>query len=125
MTPDLSERSERLWVPVAAPVIWAIHFMACYITAALWCGRFAPASSVGGLRLMIAAYSVVAMAGIAGLFMHGRRRRRSLLPTRAHDDDTPEDRRHFMAFMTMLLAGLSLVATAFTALAAVLVDGCF
>lgn len=124
MLPDLSERSERLWVPVVAPMIWAIHFMACYITAALWCGRFAPASPVGGFRLMIGAYSVVAMAGIAACFVHGLRRHRFQLPSRPHDDDTPEDRRHFVAFTTTLLAGLSLVATVFVAFAGLAIDGC-
>ena len=124
MARDLSESRERLWVPVAAPVIWSMHFTLCYVTAAIWCGRFASASSPGDLRMIVGVYTAVAMAGIVGFFIHGLRRHRYQLPSRPNDDDTPEDRRHFLAFTTMLLAGLSLVATGFSAFAAMLVDGC-
>ncbi|MQA29815.1 MAG: hypothetical protein GEU82_08250 [Luteitalea sp.] len=124
MSSDLSERSERLWVPVAAPGIWAVHFTLCYITAALWCGRFGPATGSSGLRVLVGAYTAVAMAGMIACFVHGLRRHGYHLPSRTHDDDTPEDRRHFLAFTTMLLAGLSLVATGFVALAAAVVGEC-
>jgi hypothetical protein len=123
-SPDLSERHERLWVPVAAPAIWAIHFTLCYVTAALWCGRFAGAAAPGALRTIVGVYTAVAVAGMVAFFILGLRRHRGQWPTRPHDDDTPEDRRHFMAFTTMLLAGLSVLATAYVALAMLLVDGC-
>jgi hypothetical protein len=124
MASDLSERSERLWVPVAAPVIWAVHFTICYITAAVWCGRFAVSAGPVGLRVLIGIYTAIASAAMTLFFVHGLRRHRYQLPTRPHDDDTPEDRRHFMAFTTMLLAGLSIVAAAFGAAAMIVVDGC-
>ena len=121
--PDLSERHERLWVPIAAPSIWAIHFTLCYVTAALWCGRFSGPGSYG-LRTIVGVYTAVAVAGMVAFFLFGLRRHRDRWPTRPNDDDTPEDRRHFMAFTTMLLAGLSVLATAYVALAMLLVDGC-
>ena len=124
MASHLAGQHERLWVPVASPVIWAVHFMLCYITAAMLCGRFAVPNAPTGLRALIGVYTAVAITGIVLLFVHGLRRHRYQLPTRAHDDDTPEDRRHFIAWTTMLLAGLSLFATAFVALAVVIVDRC-
>jgi hypothetical protein len=122
MRGDLDESTERLWIPILAPAIWALHFMLCYATIVAACGRFAGGAS--GLPTLIAAYTAAAMAAIGALFVHGWRRHRWQLPADTHDDDTPEDRRHFMAWTTMLLAGLSLVATAFVALAAFLVGGC-
>ncbi len=123
MADDLHERTERLWIPIVAPSIWAVHFTLCYGLAVAACGRF---GSRGSFPLMglLAVSTIVAMAAIAVLFVHGWRRHRSRLPRETHDDDTPEDRRHFMAWTTMLLAGLSLVATVFVALAAILVGGC-
>jgi len=124
MAADLSERTERLWVPVAAPVIWGVHFTICYITVALLCGRFSSVGDAGTLRLTIAIYTAIAIVAMVFLFVRGWRRHRSEWPDRPHDEDTPEDRRHFLAFTTMLLAGLSIIGTAFVALAVVIVDRC-
>lgn len=124
MTPNLHEKGERLWIPVMAPVLWAIHFTLCYITVALWCGRFGAANAPGGIRTIVGVYTIVVTAGIVMSFVHGLRRHAYQLPAKTHDDDTPEDRRHFLAFTTMLLAGLSLLATLYGALAIMLVDGC-
>jgi hypothetical protein len=124
MASDLSETSERLWIPIVGPVIWAVHFTLCYVTAALWCGRFASASGPGDVRLMIGVYTAIAMAGTTASFVQGLRRHRYQLPTRTHDDDTPEDRRHFLAFTTMLLAGISLLSVAYVAIAVMVVPPC-
>jgi hypothetical protein len=124
MTPDLHERHERLWVPVAAPIIWATHFLCCYVAAALWCGRFASTGGTGGLVVLISAFTVIASIAITALFLRGLKRHAHQLPIESNDDDSPEDRRHFLAFTTMLLAGLSLVATLFVGVAAVAVDLC-
>lgn len=121
-TDDLSERRERLWTPVIAPAIWALHFTACYVTAALWCGRFAGAAL--DLYTVVGLYTLVAAVPIVALFVLGFRRHQYQWPSRPHDDDTPEDRRHFMAFTTMLLAGLSLLAMLYGGFAVALLDGC-
>jgi len=115
---------ERLWLPVVAPVVWSTHFMLCYTVAALACGRFAevlPAARVRGVLVVLTAAAVAAMAWC---LRDGWRRLGSRWPRRAHDDDHPHDRQHFMAFTTVLLAGLSLLATAFEAAALWAVDRC-
>lgn len=124
MTTSLSERSERLWVPVLAPIIWAVHFTICTVAASLACGRFGDASGLVTPRSVIFVVTVVAIGAMALLFVHGLRRRGAAWPVRPHDADTAEDRRHFMAFTTMLLSGLSIIGTVFVVLAAVLVRGC-
>jgi hypothetical protein len=114
---------DALWVPVVAPVIWVVHFMICYPVAALLCGRFSDPMATG-LRTLAVGATIPALAGIGWMFLHGLRRHRYAWPERPHDDDTPEDRSHFLAFTTLLLAGLSAVATVFVALAIWLVPSC-
>lgn len=111
-------------MPVLAPVIWSTHFMLCYMTVALACGRFAVALSTPTQRALVVGYTVVAVVGMAACLVDGLRRLGYRLPVRTHDDDTPEDRRHFMAFTTVLLASLSLLATAFETYAMAVVDRC-
>lgn len=125
MVTELHEAHERMWIPVAAPAIWALHFMLCYVTAALWCGRMATAAgSFWNVRLAIAAYTAAAVMAISLLFWHGWRRHRFGEATVPHDGDTPEDRHRFMGLTTLLLSGLSLMATVYVALAAVFIDTC-
>ncbi len=125
MDSALHERHERLWIPIVAPAIWAAHFTLCQITVALWCGRLGTTAPLASLHSILIALTVFAIGGIALSFLHGFRRRSPHLPAGAHDDDTPEDRRHFLAFTTMLLAGLSLLATIFVAAGALLAGGCW
>lgn len=124
MTACESNRREPLWVPVIGPVIWSTHFTVCYIAVALWCGRFAAAFSVTAFHIVMAGTTAIALAAIAACFLHGFRGHRSRLPDRPHDEDTPEDRQHFVAFTTMLLAGLSFIATGYAALALWMVPTC-
>jgi len=113
-----------IWVPVIAPVVWAVYFTATYAWAALACGRLAGAITVDRARLGIALLTLVACAAIGwclrtGFHGHGR-----TLPDRPNDDATPVDRTRFMAFTTMLLAGLSLVATIYVGAATILIGAC-
>ena len=119
------ESAERLWRLTSAPAIWAVHFMFCYGTAAIWCAKFAgPAGSLAGSRLAIAAYTVVALVGIAIAGAVGWQRHSLEGATLPHDFDSPGDRHRFLGFAMLLLAGLSAVATVYTALAAVFIDTC-
>jgi hypothetical protein len=120
---ETASGSEPLWVPVVAPSIWSLHFMLCYATAAVWCGRFSPPPSPG-IRTLVAVFTVGALAAIALFFHHGFSRLRYRLPMRPLDDDTPGDREQFVAFTTMLLAGMSLVAVVFEAIAIAVVNRC-
>jgi hypothetical protein len=124
--PDAGVPGESLWAMIIAPTIWAVHFLACYILAAVFCAKAgAPSADLGPVRWWIAGLTVVALAGIAacaiqafrlGHFMEGS--------TAPHDADTIQDRRRFLAYATLLLSGLSFVATVFVALPAVFVASC-
>ena len=131
MNTTVAESRQRLWIVPASPVIWSLHFMASYITAALWCGvvvgREGPLTSA---RMAIGVYTLIALAGIAAVGWLGWRAHR-VSPGRLeagaeppHDADSPEDRHRFLGFATVLLSGLSGVATIYSALAAVLIETC-
>ena len=124
--PDAGVPGESLWAMIIAPTIWAVHFLACYILAAIFCAKAeAPSADLASVRWWIAGLTVVALAGIAacaiqafrlGHFVEGK--------AAPHDADTIHDRRRFLAYATLMLSGLSFVATVFVALPAVFVASC-
>jgi hypothetical protein len=122
---ELHESRQSLWRPVLPPIIWATHFMLTYVTAAIWCAKVAGRDGeLGGARVAIAAYTVVALAGIAIVGKRGWQRHTFDGSETNHDFDSPADRHRFLGFATALLAGLSAVAVIFTALAAFFFGDC-
>ena len=122
---DVAEHHETLWLLPAAPAMWGLHFMASYVTAAIWCGKvMGPSGSLTAARTAIALYTLVALTGICAIGYAGYRRQHSESLTPEHDDDTPHDRHWFIGFSTLLLAGMSAIAVCYAALAAFLIEGC-
>jgi hypothetical protein len=122
-----------LWLLTIAPTIWATHLLSSYITAAVWCARFAgPDGALGGVRTAVVWYTAVALVGIAFVGWEGFRRHRFPSTTlgaggteaTTRDLDSPEDRHRFLGFSTLLLAGLSAVAVLYAALAATYFETC-
>lgn len=126
LTEELAEENQSLLLLAASPVIWAAHFLLSYITAAIWCAKVAgPGGSLGGVRVAVAVYTVLALGGIGGIGWHAWRRHRYGTATVPHDYDSPEDRHRFLEFSALLLSGLSAVAVLYTALAAGLIGSCY
>jgi hypothetical protein len=118
-------KKESLWFLIVSPTIWGVHFLLCYITAAIWCAKFAPAGgSLGPVRMLIGLYTMVALIVIGGCGWHAWRRYRFGRQPVPFDADTPEDRHRFLGFATLLLAALSAVAVIFAALVAVFFEDC-
>jgi hypothetical protein len=114
------EEHQSLWLLTIAPAIWGGHFLASYIAASVWCSRFSGDGTLGPIPQLVAALTVLALAGIAlvgwgGWQRHSYGELREPVP---HDEDTPEDRHRFLGLATLLLAGLSAVATMYVAAAA-------
>lgn len=121
---DLSEKKESLWLLTAAPLVWCAHFLLSYVTAAIWCEKLAASSGLNGARMAIAAYTLLALAGIAVAGLRGYQQHSYGNARPPHDYDTAADRHRFIGFATLLLAGLSAVATLFVALSALLIADC-
>ncbi|MBW3541696.1 MAG: hypothetical protein KY476_15615 [Planctomycetes bacterium] len=122
---NTQERHQSLWLLTIGPAVWAVHFLTSYITAAIYCAKFAgPDDSLWVVRVAIGVYTAVALAGIGVSGWIGFRRHTYGRATTPHDFDTPEDRHRFLGFSTLLLSTLSAVATVFVALAAVFMRTC-
>jgi hypothetical protein len=114
---------ESLWTLFTAPVVWAAHFLICYVLAAVWCAKRGD-SGFGVVQVGIAAATLAAVAMI--LFAAWLAWRQWGFGTHdpPHDDPTARDRRRFQGFATLLLSGLSLVAVLYVALPLLFIDGC-
>ena len=120
----LPEHRESLWVLTVSPVIWTVHFLLSYATAAVWCAKMAgPDGSLWQARMAIAVYTVLALIGI-GINGWIGYRRHNFGGATPHDFDSPEDRHGFLGFATLLLSALSAAATIYVALAAVFIGTC-
>lgn len=118
------ESNQSLWLLVVSPSIWAVHFLASYITAAVYCAKFAPADgSLTAVRWAIAGYTVAALLGIAITAWLGWRRQRYGTPDDVHID-TPLVRHRFLGTATLLLSLLGTVATLYTAMTVVFLGDC-
>lgn len=127
MTPatPTARRRDTLWLLTIAPMIWALHLLTSYISAAVWCAKFAsPGAPLGTVRTAIAWYTIAALAAITAVGWEGLRRHRRGTEATTHDLDTPEDQHRFLGFATLLLAGLSAVAVLYAALAAASFETC-
>jgi hypothetical protein len=124
-----------LWLLTVAPTVWAAHLLLSYITAAIWCAKFAgPAGSLNGIPQAIAWYTAIALAAIVIVGWEGWRRHQyprgpsdpkpSGTETTTHDLDSREDRHRFLGFATLLLSGLSAVGVLYAAMAATFFDTC-
>jgi hypothetical protein len=122
MHEQLHEERESLWWLTAPPIIWAAHLLASYCTGAIFCQKLGGA--LGPVRLAIAAYSVLALAGLAAVGVRGYRRHQFGETTGTRHLDTPEDRRRFLGFSTVLLAGIAAVAVVYQALPALFIGSC-
>ena len=126
MMSETAEKNQSLWLLTASPVIWAAHFLLSYGTASVWCAKVAgPGGSLGGVRVAIAVYTVVALAGIGMIGWGGYRRHSHGDASVPHDDDTPEDRHRFLGFSTLLLSALSAVAVIYAALVVLFFRSCY
>lgn len=119
------ESRQSLWLLAASPTIWAVHFLACYITAAVWCAKVGgDTGSLGWVPTAVVIYSVAAFAGIVAVGWVGWRKHDFGTATVPHDFDTRADRHRFLGFATVLLSALSAVAVLYVAMAAAFFGSC-
>jgi hypothetical protein len=122
---DTRESNQTLWLLAASPTVWAMHFLACYVTAAVWCAKAPdPWAPLGEVRWAVGLFTAVALAGIGLTGWLGWRRHSHGSGAVPHDFDTAQDRHRFLGFATALLSGLSAVAVLFVALVILYFDTC-
>jgi Kef-type K+ transport system membrane component KefB len=121
----LPKEVESLWTLFTAPTVWAMHFLACYVGAAIFCEK--PGllgNDFDSLRIAISVVTVLALAMIVVSAILAYRQWRFGAGDPPHDDPTRSDRLLFQGYATLLLSGLSFVAVIFTALPALFINEC-
>jgi hypothetical protein len=111
---------------IAAPLIWAGHFIICYVLAAVYCEKMGRASDLGPVRLAILALTAIALGGIAvvtrGLWQV---RARSLTDDDFEfEHDSPEERHRFLSHVALMLCALSAVAVIYITIPALYLSSC-
>lgn len=115
-----------LWIMVAAPCVWAAHFLLVYWIAAVWCAKAdAQFASLEAVRPWMLGLTLVAWGAIALLARHAvHRYDGKLLIDEDLTKDTERERERFLGHATLLLAALSAVAVLFDTIPALVFDRC-
>jgi hypothetical protein len=128
MKDDLRRRIEErwwsLWRMIGTPVVWSLHFLFCYVYAAVRCAKGGPLQPLGEVRLVIAGVTLLALLIVGTSGYRAWRQTRIEGDPPLHDESTIEDRHRFLAMAELLLAGLSFVAIFYTAIPAFIFPDC-
>ena len=116
-----------LWIMIAAPSVWALHFLLAYWGAAVWCAKIPERTEdVLAVRLGVGVLTVVALAVVAWLARKAVRsyQGRLLIREQLTEPSEPE-RTRFLGHATLLLCSLSAAAIIFDAMPALVFDSCY
>ncbi|MDX3924795.1 MAG: hypothetical protein QHC90_03175 [Shinella sp.] len=116
---------ETLWTLFTAPVVWALHFLACYVTVAIYCAKSGEVGGYDTIRWILAVITLLALAMIVVSAALAFRQWGFGTDDPPHDDPTRHDRTLFQGFATLLLSGLSFIAVVFAAAPLIFIAGCF
>ena len=121
---DVDEPRQGLWELTVGPAIWAGHFLASYMVAAVWCGNAGAHARFGTMTAVFAVATAGALVAVAWVAWDGWTRYNHGEAVPSHHKDTPEDRHRFLGLATLLLAVLSAVSIVYTAVAVAMLRGC-
>jgi hypothetical protein len=115
-----------LWRLIVSPTIWALHFLASYVTVAVFCEKAGRAAALGPAEIAVVAYTAAALAGIGwscrGLW---RVRGRSLTDDDfEYEHNTPEERHRFLSHVALMLSVLSAVAVLYVTIPMLYLSTC-
>lgn len=101
-----------LWRVIAAPIIWASHFLFCYVFVAIYCEKAGRGAGLDDARLWVIGATLVALIGIGWSTRRlWRVRARSLTDNDfEYEHNTPEERHRFLSHVALMLCVLSAVA---------------
>ena len=115
-----------LWKVIFAPTVWAVHFLFCYVYAAVYCEKAGRDASLEGPTLVILIATVVALALIAlSTAKFWAVRGRSLTDNDfEYEHNTPEERHRFLSHVALMLCLLSAVAVIYVAIPMLYLTSC-
>lgn len=121
----LPREIETLWTLFTAPVIWALHFMMCYVAIAIYCEKMMVWQlDFAAVRLALGAVTLLALALIVLSAYLAWRQWGFGASDAPYSEPTDRDRRRFQGFATLLLSGLSFVSVVYVAIPLIFIAGC-
>ncbi len=115
-----------LWQVIFAPVIWALHFLFCYVYAAIYCEKAGRDASLAGPTQVIIGATVLALVliGLSTVKLW-RVRGRSLTDNDFEfEHNTAEERHRFLSHVAMMLCLLSAIAVLYVAIPMLYLTSC-
>lgn len=123
---ELAEEQASLWRITLGPLIWALHFVASYAAAAVWCAKMPLEGQ--GVDLLRWGIGIAALAALAGIAWVGWRSWRQWdYPDDydyIHPNATNEDRHEFLGHAAFLLCIVSFIGVIYTTLPVIFAGTC-
>lgn len=115
-----------LWRVIIAPIVWAVHFLFCYVFAAVYCEKLGRDAPLDFATWVIVGATIVALALIGLSTLHlWRVRGRSLTDDDfEYEHNTPEERHRFLSHVALMLCVLSAVAVLYVAIPMLYLTSC-
>lgn len=115
-----------LWRVIAAPIVWALHFLFCYVYGAVYCAKAGRDASLDSPTVVVIAATVIALGLIgAATVSVWRVRGRSLTDNDFEfEHNTPEERHRFLSHVALMLCVLSAVAVVYVAIPMLYLTSC-
>lgn len=115
-----------LWSVIIAPSIWALHFLICYVAAAIYCEKMERDAPLADIWVLVLAATVVALGGIGWSSMRLRRvHARSLTDDDfEYEHNTPEERHRFLSHVALMLCVLSAIAVIYVTIPIFYLESC-
>ena len=121
----LPKEIESLWTLFTAPTVWAVHFLVCYVGAAVYCAKQEQLNyGFDIVRIGVGAATVVALVVIVLAAFLAWRQWGFGTEDPPHDEPTGQGRKLFQGFATLLLSGLSFIAVLYAALPVLFIYEC-
>jgi hypothetical protein len=118
-------REPDLWFLIGSPTVWALHFLACYVLAAIHCEKAGGGvASLAPIRVWIFGLTAAALLFVFASGWKAWRHWGFGANQPPHDAATPEDRQRFLGYATLLISALSFVSIVFTALPVLIIMDC-
>ncbi|PXA99094.1 hypothetical protein DMC47_05170 [Nostoc sp. 3335mG] len=115
-----------LWRVIVSPSIWALHFLGCYVAAAVYCEKLGRDTPLGDIRILVIGLTVAALAGIfwssAGLWRVWDRSQTD--DDFEYEHNTPEERHRFLSHVALMLCVLSAVAVIYVTIPMLYLETC-
>ena len=115
-----------LWRVILAPGIWAVHFLVCYVGAAVYCEKAGRSAALLPVQILVVAATLIALGGIGLVFasLWKVRGLSTINDNYNYAGNTPEERHRFLSHVALMLCVLSAVAVIFAAIPPFVLELC-